>query len=47
MDYVGGFVLCLRVRRGVRDDLRIETWSDFKCFNVKFYICALVGVLIK
>jgi len=30
------------------DDLRIETcWSDFKCFNVKFYVCALVGVLIK
>ena len=30
------------------DDLRIETcWSDFKCFNVKFYVCALVGVLIN
>jgi len=30
------------------DDLRIETcWSDFKCFNVKFYISALVGVIIK
>ena len=30
------------------DELRIETcWSDFKCFNVKFYICALVGVMIK
>ena len=30
------------------DDLRIETcWSDFKCFNVKLYICASVGVLIK
>ena len=27
------------------DDLRIETcWSDFKCFNVKFYVCALVGI---
>ena len=27
----------------------IETcWSNFKCFNVKkFYVCALVGVLIK
>ena len=23
-------------------------WSNFKCFNVKkFYVCALVGVLIK
>jgi len=30
------------------DDPRIETcWSDFKCFNVKFYVSALVGVLIK
>ena len=30
------------------DDLRIETcWSDFKCFNVKFYISAFVGVIIK
>ena len=30
------------------DDLRIETcWSDFKCFNVKFYVSALVGVIIK
>jgi len=30
------------------DDLRIETcWSDFKCFNVKFYVSALVGVVIK
>jgi len=28
---------------------KIETcWSNFKCFNVKkFYVCALVGVLIK
>jgi len=27
---------------------RIETcWSDFKCFNVKNDVCALVGVLIK
>ena len=26
---------------------RIETcWSDFKRFNVKFYACALVGVII-
>jgi len=26
------------------DDLRIETCrSNFKCFNVKFYICAFVG----
>ena len=25
------------------DDLMIETrWSDFKCFNVKFYMSALV-----
>jgi len=22
-------------------------WSDFKCFSMKFYICALVGMLIK
>jgi len=30
------------------DDLRIETcWSDFKCFNVKFYVSALVGMIIK
>jgi len=30
------------------DDLRIETcWNDFKCFNVKFYVSALVGVIIK
>ena len=30
------------------DDLRIETcWSDFKSFNVKFYVSALVGVLTK
>jgi len=30
------------------DDLGIETcWSDFKCFSVKFYVCALVGMLIK
>jgi len=29
-------------------DLRIETCrSDFKCFNVKFYVSALVGVIIK
>jgi len=21
--------------------------SDFMCFNVKFYVCALVGVLIE
>jgi len=29
------------------DDLRIETcWSDFKCFNVKFFVRALVGVII-
>ena len=27
---------------------RIETcWGDFKCFNVTFYVCALVGKLIK
>ena len=27
-------------------DLRIETyWSDFKCFNVKFYVSALVGII--
>ena len=28
---------------------KIETcWSNFKCFNVKkFYVCALVGVLIR
>ena len=28
---------------------KIETcWSNFKCFNVeRFYVCALVGVLIK
>jgi len=27
-----------------RDDLRIETCrSDFKCFNVKFYVSAFVG----
>jgi len=26
----------------------IETfWSDFKCFNVKFYVSAFVGVIIK
>jgi len=26
--------------------LRIETcWSDFKCFNVKFYVSTLVGVI--
>jgi len=30
------------------DDPRIETcWSDFKCFDVKFYVSALVGVIIK
>jgi len=30
------------------DDLKIETcWSVFKCFNVKFYVTALVGVIIK
>ena len=30
------------------DDLRIETcWSNFKCFNVKCDISALVGVIIK
>jgi len=29
-------------------DLRIETcWSDYKCFNMKFYVSALVDVLIK
>jgi len=22
-------------------------WSNFKCFNVKFYVSALVGVIIK
>jgi len=22
-------------------------WIDFKCFNVKFYVSALVGVIIK
>jgi len=38
MDYVGGFLLCLRVRRG--------DWC-FECFNVKFYVSALVGVTIK
>ena len=28
------------------DDLRIETcWNDFKCFNVKFYVSALVGII--
>ena len=40
----------MRLTMGVRreDDLRIETrWGDFKRFNVKFYVCALVGVLIK
>ena len=35
-------------RSSLEDDFRIETcWSDFKCFNVKFYISALVGVIIK
>jgi len=30
------------------DDFRIETcWSDFKCFNVKFYVSALVDLIIK
>ena len=30
------------------DDLRIETCcSDFKCFDLKFYICSLVGELIE
>jgi len=30
------------------DDLGIETcWSDFKCFNVKFYVSTLVDVIIK
>ena len=30
------------------DDLRIEIcWSDFKCFNVKFYVNALFGMVIK
>ena len=29
-------------------DLRIETcWSDFKCFNVTFYVSALVRLIIK
>jgi len=27
----------------LRDDLKIETcWSNFKCFNVKFYIVHLL-----
>ena len=39
------FVVC-DVARDL--DLRIETcWNDFKFFNVKFYMCALVGVLIE
>jgi len=30
------------------DYLRFETcWGDFKCFNVKFYVSASVGVLMK
>jgi len=34
------------IRRLPEDDLMIETcWSDFKCFSVKFYISALVGVI--
>ena len=42
----------MRLQQGTvylpEDDLRIETcWSDFKCFNMKFYVYALVGVLIK
>jgi len=41
-----GCASCVMLRES--DDLRLETcWSDFKCFNVKFYVCALVGVLIK
>ena len=35
VDYVGGFLLCLRVRRG--------GW----CLNVRCYVSALVGVIIK
>jgi len=32
----------------IYNDSRIETcWSDFKCFNVKFYVSALVGVIMK
>jgi len=28
--------------------MRIETcWSELKCFNVNFYVSALVGVIIK
>jgi len=30
------------------DDLKIKmSWSDFKCFSVKFQVSALVGVIIK
>jgi len=34
----------LKVYAYPEDELRIKTCrSDFKCFNVKFYICAFVG----
>ena len=33
-----------RYKQIPEDDLRIETCrSDFKCFNVKFYLSAFVG----
>ena len=40
-----GTSLRMRLTVGVRSVLRCE--GDFKCFNVKFYISALVGVIIK
>jgi len=44
--------LRMRLTVGVRSVLRCERlaetcWSDFKCFTVKFYVSALVGVIIK
>ena len=42
-----GCASCVMLRE-TADDFRIKTcWSDIICFNVKFYVCALVGVLIK
>ena len=31
----------------LRSSSLLKCWSDFKCFNVKFYVSALVGVIIK
>ena len=41
-------LISFKVTLARNNDLRIETfWRDFKCFNVKFYVSAFVGVIIK